>query len=82
MILHLLTWGFFNLILQCGFQLQQRHHQHERDRHLRRHSDLALARHLQVELHDIRGVLSLRRPDLQDEVVIVDVRRVLGTKEP
>ena len=68
-------------ILQRGFQLQQRHHQHERNRIVRRHSDVALAWHIQIQLHDLRRVLSIRRPDLQDEVVIVDLRRMLGMKE-
>ena len=68
-------------ILQRGFQLQQRHHQHERNRIVRRHSDVALAWHIQIQLHDLRRVLSIRRPDLQDEVVVLDLRRMLGMNE-
>ena len=67
--------------MQRGFQLQQRYHQHERNRIVGRHSDVALARDIQIQLHDLRRVFPIRRPDLQDEVVIVDLRRMLGMKE-
>ena len=65
-------------MLQRGLQLQQRHHQHERNRVVQRDGGVALARHIPIQLHDLRRVLSLRRPDLQDEVVLVDLRRLLG----
>ena len=68
-------------MLQRGFQLQQRHHQHERNRDVQRGGGVALARHIPIQLHDLCRVLSLRRPDLQDEVVLVDLRRMLGKRE-
>ncbi len=66
------------LYMQCRFPVQPRRYQHERDRQQRRERDLALSRHLPLQLRNQRRVLSIRRSAVQDEMGIVDVRRVPG----